>query len=103
MQSYDHVFVSVIASAVTDMLQINQKRTEEYLLGTLVNPLRNANSCSGEEIGRAIIQIYNLCIVPSNKTVAVPIRIIMPVSLILFFVYTHIKVSFEIDMSAFFF
>jgi hypothetical protein len=91
-QSYDHVFIDVIALTVKEMLQNDQTRTEEYFLDLILNPLRHIDCYSEEEINKAVLQVYSLCVMPSNDTIAVPIQITLPVFSILFFVFTHIKV-----------
>lgn len=76
------------------MLSNYSEITEKYLLAEIIKPLKVIETSSEESINVSINQLYNICIVPSNDSIIVPIRIILPVSKILFFLHCQIKVNF---------
>lgn len=89
---YEYVFIQATASAVVQMLTSCSHLVEKYLFNEILGPLRAIARSTEGDISVSINQLYNLCVLPSNDSICVPIRVILPVSSILFSMHCQIKV-----------
>ncbi len=83
--------IQVAALTINLSLSSCPQIVEKYLLDVILAPLKRTH-CSDEEINASLCQLYNLCVIPSNNTVSLPVATILPVSRILYAIYCSIKV-----------
>lgn len=90
-KTYEYIFIHVAASAISQVLSRCPQLVEKYLLDEIFRPLKTGIFTDEESTSRLVNQLYNLCIVPSNNLISVPVCAIVPASSILFSMHCQIK------------